>query len=328
MDKELTQEEEILSRLKEKTYLQEDFTQEQWSLIKEKKHLAMALVQCDGNLLMHLPSKLRNDEDIVKKAVANRGNSIKYASKRLKNREDIILMAIQKEPLAFLEISKESQKNKEIVIELLTVMPYMIQYCDKSLINDIDVAKIVLPKAGTMIKSFGSEIKDNKELALIAVKSQYDAYFYLSKDLQKDKEIIIASIKSNKVGLYDLLQHIKLTDMEIILNALDKDMDSTINALSNDFCENKSNISKILDHIYNNSQLEEELNEDMRLTAVLMTKIIKNDEYREIYDNYIDHEKQKGGICACKYIYFKVKENEINEVVTFEKTKKSKIRKF
>jgi hypothetical protein len=328
MDKELMQEEEILSRLKEKTYLQEDFTQEQWSLIKEKKRLAMALVQCDGNLLMHLPSKLRNDEDIVKKAVANRGNSIKYASKRLKNRKDIILMAIKKEPLAFLEISKESQKNKEIVIELLTLMPYMIQYCDKSLINDIDVAKIVLPKAGTMIKSFGSEIKDNKELALIAVKSQYDAYFYLSKDLQKDKEIIIASIKSNKVGLYDLLQHIKLTDMEIILNALDKDMDSTINALSNDFCENKSNISKILDHIYNNSQLEEELNEDMRLTAVLMTKIIKNDEYREVYDNYIDHEKQKGGICACKYIYFKVKENEINEVVTFEKTKKSKIRKF
>lgn len=328
MDKELMQEEEILSRLKEKTYLQEDFTQEQWSLIKEKKRLAMALVQCDGNLLMHLPSKLRNDEDIVKKAVANRGNSIKYASKRLKNRKDIILMAIKKEPLAFLEISKESQKNKEIVIELLTLMPYMIQYCDKSLINDIDVAKIVLPKAGTMIKSFGSEIKDNKELALIAVKSQYDAYFYLSKDLQKDKEIIIASIKSNKVGLYDLLQHIKLTDMEIILNALDKDMDSTINSLSNDFCENKSNISKILDHIYNNSQLEEELNEDMRLTAVLMTKIIKNDEYREVYDNYIDHEKQKGGICACKYIYFKVKENEINEVVTFEKTKKSKIRKF
>ena len=82
---------------------------------KDLKSWVYDKVARNGLTLEFASEELRNDKEIVLKAVQNRGSALQYASDELKNDREIVLEAIKFDKEAIQYASEEMKNDPEIV---------------------------------------------------------------------------------------------------------------------------------------------------------------------------------------------------------------------
>ncbi|MBE6133188.1 MAG: DUF4116 domain-containing protein [Erysipelotrichaceae bacterium] len=177
--------------------------------------------------------ELKDDKEVVKKAISKIGWAIEYASSRLQNDKDLVLLSFESKetcPLAipplFLDdkdvvlkalkngervtfngyesISDRLKIDRDVVFTALIAYPLVYDYIpeDFKLTRDVTFLKSVIEKCEDVVALYqclNSDLKNNREIFLAVVKNNGAAIIFTdSLEFIKDKEIAIEALKNDK----------------------------------------------------------------------------------------------------------------------------------
>ena len=129
------------------------------------KEKAYHYIDIWGLALAFVSEELRDDMDLVKLAIAKDGYNLIYASERLKNNKDLMKEAVK--------------KDSDVLYEFYANHP----------IQDRDFLKEMVEVDSSALKYASQELKDDKEIALFALKKDGNAFAWISHRLQADPDI-------------------------------------------------------------------------------------------------------------------------------------------
>jgi hypothetical protein len=147
-------------------------------------------------------------------------NFLKEINRKYLSDIDIAISAINKSTLYFSYLSEKLRNDKAIVklylknsCQKLFISDF--SYFGADILNDSDIAMILIEKAGVHFKYFGAEVRNNKHLFLYALKLCKEDYlknepylpYYIGNTLKLDKEVLLEVVNYyQKVPLnyYDL----------------------------------------------------------------------------------------------------------------------------
>lgn len=140
--------------------------------LKYDRDIVLSIVRCNYNILENAPENIKNDREIIIKAVTSNGTAIKYSSEELKKDREIVLIAIRNSTIAyaFTYIHSYFKSDRKIIME-------------------------VLKKNGSYLHYASEELKNDKEIALAAIKECKYAYESLSENMKKDPDLIKLYLK-------------------------------------------------------------------------------------------------------------------------------------
>lgn len=173
-----------------------------------------------GMVLSYASERLKDDKEVVLEAINySEGTALENASERLRDDYEVVLEAtkeyfsrtFQFEEELFGCISPRIRSNKKYVLELLSYDGYNIKYVSNDLKMDIEVIDSAIKDINKSLNEGFSkgndslysssngmslagalpEEKNNKEIVLEAINDTLGlAYYYCSKELQQDPEIL------------------------------------------------------------------------------------------------------------------------------------------
>lgn len=214
---------------------------------------ALKQVKEDGLNLENL-SMFQNDRDVVGIAIINNPDAFMYANysaqeerifileickeissidlgfipKSLLSDKDFMIELIQIENYAFVHASKDLQNDKETVLVVVSLFGYFLKFASKELRSDREVVFAAIVNMGEAINYASDELKSDKKFILKAIKArtienrylQNKGIFYcLSKELQDDEDIVLASIKYDYMTIAYASDKYT-TNREIVLEAV------------------------------------------------------------------------------------------------------------
>ena len=214
--------------------------------LKDNKAIAMASFKnsdpvSNPDTLSFFSTRLRDDEEVVNAAIAQREYSATWASLRLrsdiriislgenlipyKNDKEIVMAAVKENGKALRHASEELQADKKIIMQALKKDGRALLFASKSLKADKEVVMEAVKQDGHSLDYASKKLRSDKEVVMEAVKQQGRSFEYASKELQADKDVVIATIKS---GYPDVLRyHSEITkklraDKEVMMAAVKK----------------------------------------------------------------------------------------------------------
>lgn len=196
---------------------------------------------CEQSLLRYASERLRDDKEVVLLAVQQFGLGLTYASDRLKNDKDVALAAVshpnekheddveEKEcrvECSYNFVSERLKADREVALQAVKNNPWAYYFAPQEIKYDFEIASIAagnfinpkllkIPaelfdnkdfvlatiKKGT-IKYASPRLKNDKDVALAAVKVRPNYYQYLSFEKQKDKDVILLAARDGLGDLY------------------------------------------------------------------------------------------------------------------------------
>lgn len=110
---------------------------------REDKKLALMAIRNCPNALKYCPLTLRDDEDVVKAALQEEADYIlEFASERLKDNYDIVLRAVKANPLNLAHASERLRDNREIVLQAVKGYGGMLEDASERLQRDDELIRI------------------------------------------------------------------------------------------------------------------------------------------------------------------------------------------
>jgi hypothetical protein len=158
--------------------------------------------------LKNASDRLKDDEDIVKKAVLNDSGAFEYASDRLKDDKDFVKWVITasgsiKNILNFASerVRNELKDDKNALMAALKSNWYpsktVLQYASDRLRDDKDFVLEQVGSNGDVLEYASNRLKDDEEVVLAAILSDLSALKYASDRLKDDKEFFLSLVKIN-----------------------------------------------------------------------------------------------------------------------------------
>lgn len=172
-------------------------------LKKDKEFITLAVSERFYNFKF-ADITLKKDETYIKMLIQKDGNVLKYADQSLQNNPELIKMALDTGLSSLAFALEKIQKNRDFALKLLSKRS-SIRNIHSSLYADAIYMLEAIKKNPYNIKYVQNELKDNIDLALVAIKQDVQVYLYLSKNLQENTLIKAYLPKKKKVQKFNLL---------------------------------------------------------------------------------------------------------------------------
>lgn len=113
--------------------------------------------------------------------------------------KDVVLAAVRKNGLA-LQFAGPLRADRQVVNEACSSRPWAIEHAAESIRADLDfmLALIQSRKNGVLFKVAAGSLKTSKEAALAVCSVAGNALFTFSKELQTDKDVVLAALRTDK----------------------------------------------------------------------------------------------------------------------------------
>jgi len=163
---------------------------------------------------------IKGNKEFMLKAISIDPTCLRYASDELKNDIEVVMTAVRKDGHAFKFASDEIQDDKELVIRLLKDInidelhiPYsygrdkefmdMYRYLSE---RKYVLRKMIKDKNADAIRSarFYDKLLKDKEVMSMAVSFDAQYFFWVSQELQHDREFITAAVNKQS----NILEHV------------------------------------------------------------------------------------------------------------------------
>lgn len=194
-------------------------------LSNEIKLSILEKVKKDGLYLKELNDTYKKDKEIVLEAVKENGLALEYVDESLKKDKEIVSTAVFENGFALRYADKDLRKDKEIVLKSLEFYPYAMRYVDISLKKDKTFIKDCIYShscTSDIMKFMDDCLKKDRNFILEIINDEHfrfvnknGTYYFIHKDLQKDKEIISKLLEFDHYIL-DELDESLIKDVEII----------------------------------------------------------------------------------------------------------------
>lgn len=169
-------------------------------LLKNDRGFILASLE-SGNILglPFIADELRDDYEIIMKAVNAAGIALNYASERLKNNKDIVLAAMRNQAWSLKAASEELRSDATIILEAIKSDIRNLQFASSKLKNDYHFILQVVNMQGAALQFASKDLKQNLDIILAALNENLDAGQYISPKLKSDPHYMwyLASNMSN-----------------------------------------------------------------------------------------------------------------------------------
>ncbi len=170
----------------------------------------------------NIPDELKNDKNFISVATNEAFYNFRYASDKLKNDKEFILELLKENTDIFDDISEKLKDNKEFILTLfeneIDTFGFFSNISDR-LLDDKDIALLVLKESPSHISYISDRLKNDIELATIAVKGSYYNFNYVSDELKNNKDFAIEFLKDNS-SIFSYLSEELRGDKELALIAM------------------------------------------------------------------------------------------------------------
>lgn len=226
----------------------------EFQALREFVELAVA---SRGNMLEDVPESYKNDRKIVLSAIASCDYALKFASAEICNDHQIALSAVEKCWFEYYYISPELKQDKEIIIaavnnylnedkqerrwsdnpdditvkvlyqdllhdyDVVTSLCHVIELAllnDKFRNNRSLVEKYIIADY-INLADVGDSLKDDQELALMAINNEHFAVHYCSQELKNNREFVKKVLHIDGGSLLSINKKFR-SDLELVIIAV------------------------------------------------------------------------------------------------------------
>lgn len=154
-------------------------------LLKNDRGFILASLE-RGNILgiQFVSYELRDDYEIIMKAVNAAGIALDYASERLKNNKDIVLAAMRNQAWSLKAASEELRSDATIFLEAIKSDIRNLQFASSILKNDYHFIFQGVNMQGVALQHASKDLKQNLDIILAALNENLDAGQYISPKLK------------------------------------------------------------------------------------------------------------------------------------------------
>ena len=196
--------------------------------------------EVEDSIIKYASQNLRNDKDIVLKAIEKNPDALEFASKELQDNDMVVRRAILNYNTTALQFASDRLKNNfDIVKTAVQMNPEVLKFASKELRNNEDIVKEAVAYDTEYFKFAGDKIKeqfpnvekftekilyDNKEYALNELQHTMSNFNSVSDRLKNDKEFIgeIVTLGTGRNRLEFIPDKFK-DDKDIVLKAMKTD---------------------------------------------------------------------------------------------------------
>ena len=139
--------------------------------IKDNKEVMLKAVQIDGYTYCYISDRLKKDKEILIEAVKNYGYALEWASDELKNDKDIVLTAVKKHGGALQFASKNFYEDKEIILTAVKNDGITLLFASENLKDDEEIVWEAIKKDGKALNFASDRLKLNSDLVNEAKKT-------------------------------------------------------------------------------------------------------------------------------------------------------------
>ncbi|EFC36692.1 predicted protein [Naegleria gruberi] len=198
--------------------------------LKTDKNFVLKALKCkpkmfvDSTLFEHLPH-FHDDDEIARLAVEQQPKCLQYVSANLKNNRDVILKAIKKDG-SVLEYVPDNLKDREIVLLSTKSSRYTctLRFAPKEFTADKEIVLSAANSPGFYFLYAAESLRSDRDFVLEIVKKKGDSLRDVSPQFKKDREIVYDAVKSGRALQY--ADPIFWKDREIATLAVSKDAHS------------------------------------------------------------------------------------------------------
>jgi len=304
----------VLNLIKEKGY-QLNFTLDIPDQLKSNKQVIEAVLEHSRFDVEMLTEASKNDLDIMLLVAEKKSYCFKDFPDWAKNNKQIALAAIKDSADAFEYASQVLRSDKEVVLTALNSNSAMYNtmsfVMSEEITNDIEVIKAAIKShnqafsyipdkwksnkeildlvisaeiSDSSFEHFPESYRDDKNVALKAVKDDAGCSRYLSMRLKDDKELALIAINDRGIYLEEFSERVR-DDKEVVLKALKNDTWRCLSSVSDRL---KSDIDVVIAAVsYDNRTLSEfpkEFADDQRVIDACMAlrkSGFSGDDYRQ-----------------------------------------------
>lgn len=169
--------------------------------LKKDKHIILAAVAAVMNeefAILHMDPELLKDEEFLIELLKVKTSIFGLLPKDLQENKTFVLKAVKVNARIYDDLSDEFVNDAEILITAVTMSPGLSFWYNipESYKLNAELARIVLEKHGRLLQCFSDEIKADKVLVLIAVKSCGSALGFTTSILQDDYEVVMNAVSN------------------------------------------------------------------------------------------------------------------------------------
>ena len=177
---------------------------------KRDKPFAIKVLSLDGHALEHL-SFFNDDDNCVLTAVKQTGSAICHASTRLEHREDMVLLAIQTN-----EEAVKGVTDRDVIMKAVAQKGCVLNYVEDVFKNDKEIVRAAVQNDGYAIDYASDKWRNNREMLLIAVANNHPDLHdgetcleWMSDELKDDYDVAKMAVSCNPNAYYDVSDRLK-----------------------------------------------------------------------------------------------------------------------
>ena len=155
--------------------------------------------------LMYANVRLREDEALVRGAVAKAGSLLRFASDALRDDYELVLIAVKKDGTALACASERLKSNPDIVTAALQRNGGALRFASESIRSDPHFARLAVSYREPTAKIslyLPCSFRGDKELMTIALERDYENFEHVSDALRDDDELVRPVLKHHGEQLY------------------------------------------------------------------------------------------------------------------------------
>lgn len=188
----------------------DDLAIQRYTILKkpENTHLVMMLGYCDdydlmkhavsvnGELLKHATQRLQEDNEICLIALQQTGLALPYVKGSIREETETVTPLLLASECVLAGIPKQYCENPDIVMKAVLRDPTQLQHASDSLRADRNIVAAAIlqeekkDKVPSVVKWVSETLRDDKALMIHALKTNPQAYTYLSPRLRNDPDIL------------------------------------------------------------------------------------------------------------------------------------------
>jgi len=180
---------------------------------KDDKEIVLEALS-NESVLGSVSARLQDDKDVVLKSVSHDGRTLDCASQRLRDDKKIVLAALTNNKYAIAYVSKRLRNDKEVVnlaLGTFRIMDANMKYIGKTLKNDKEYMAKIIKNYGFALGYVGVMLRNDEDLALIAMKWSLNSLQDVHNKYKKDKRLILMLLEQQRDTYSEFLMYIDET---------------------------------------------------------------------------------------------------------------------
>lgn len=191
--------------------------------LRDEHDLVKRAVSRVGRALQFASERLRSDRDLVLLAIATCQEALSWASADLRNDSVVVLAAVRQCGTALAWASVEVRTMRDVVLEAVRNTGEALEFASEQLQDDTDLALQAIRHTGKALRFASPRLKDDEMMVREAVKNDPRALEFASVNQQNNMAIVQEAVEGGAPEAVRYLSEMQQADYELLVALVECD---------------------------------------------------------------------------------------------------------